>query len=58
MHGAGSLWRTGYEKGKHAVYAVHDGTQARLVETAAFLDEAPPGEQTVETVRILRRHRE
>jgi N4-(beta-N-acetylglucosaminyl)-L-asparaginase len=46
MHGAASLWRPGYEKGKHAMYAVHDGTQARLVETAAFLDEAPPGEQT------------
>jgi hypothetical protein len=46
MHGAASLWRPGYEKGKHAMYAVHDGTQARLVETAAFLDEVPPGEQT------------
>ncbi len=44
VHGAASLWRTGYDKGKHAVYAVHDGTQARLVETKAFLEEAPPGE--------------
>jgi N4-(beta-N-acetylglucosaminyl)-L-asparaginase len=41
LHGAGSLWRTGYDKGKHAVYAVHDGTQARLVETKPFFDEAP-----------------
>ena len=46
MHGAASLWRSGYEKDKHAVYAVHDGTQARLVETTAFLDEVPPGEQS------------
>jgi len=44
MHGAGSLWRTGYDKGKHAVYAVHDGTQARLVETKPFFDEAPLSE--------------
>ena len=46
MHGAASLWRSGYDKDKHAVYAVHDGTQARLVETTAFLDEVPPGEQS------------
>jgi N4-(beta-N-acetylglucosaminyl)-L-asparaginase len=44
MHGAASLWRSGYDKDKHAVYAVHDGTQARLLETVAFLDELPPGE--------------
>lgn len=44
LHGAGSLWRTGYDKGKHAVYAVHDGTQARLVETKPFFDEAPLSE--------------
>jgi N4-(beta-N-acetylglucosaminyl)-L-asparaginase len=44
MHGAASLWRSGYDKDKHAVYAVHDGTQARLLETVAFLDEVPPGE--------------
>jgi N4-(beta-N-acetylglucosaminyl)-L-asparaginase len=46
MHGAASLWRSGYDKDKHAVYAVHDGTQGRLVETTAFLDEVPPGEQS------------
>ncbi|MDP9338459.1 MAG: N(4)-(beta-N-acetylglucosaminyl)-L-asparaginase [Acidobacteriota bacterium] len=46
VHGAASLWRSGYEKDKHAVYAVHDGTQARLVQTTAFLDEVPPGEQS------------
>lgn len=44
MHGAASLWRSAYDKTKHATYAVHDGTQARLVETVPFLDEVPPGE--------------
>jgi N4-(beta-N-acetylglucosaminyl)-L-asparaginase len=44
QHGAASLWRSGYNKDKHANYAVHDGTQARLVETVPFLDEIPPGE--------------
>jgi len=44
QHGAASLWRSGYNKDKHANYAVHDGTQARLVETIPFLDEIPPGE--------------
>jgi N4-(beta-N-acetylglucosaminyl)-L-asparaginase len=44
QHGAASLWRSGYNKNKHANYAVHDGTQARLVETVPFLDEIPPGE--------------
>jgi N4-(beta-N-acetylglucosaminyl)-L-asparaginase len=44
MHGAASLWRTAYDKDKHATYAVHDGTQARLVETVPFIDEVPPGE--------------
>jgi N4-(beta-N-acetylglucosaminyl)-L-asparaginase len=46
QHGAASLWRSGYDKDKHAQYAVHDGTQARLVNTAAYLDEVPPGEQS------------
>jgi N4-(beta-N-acetylglucosaminyl)-L-asparaginase len=44
VHGAASLWRSGYDQDKHATYAVHDGTQARLVETAPFFDEVPPGE--------------
>ncbi|MDQ1406734.1 MAG: N4-(beta-N-acetylglucosaminyl)-L-asparaginase [Acidobacteriaceae bacterium] len=44
QHGAASLWRSTYDKNKHASYAVHDGTQARLVETIPFLDEVPPGE--------------
>ena len=46
QHGAASLWRSGYDKDKHAQYAVHDGTQSRLVDTVAFLDEVPPGEQS------------
>jgi N4-(beta-N-acetylglucosaminyl)-L-asparaginase len=46
MHGAASLWRTGYDKNKHTVYAVHDGTESRLVEMKAFLDETPAGEQS------------
>ena len=38
VHGAASLWRNGYEK-KHAAYAVHDGTEAKLVECTPYLDE-------------------
>jgi len=39
QHGAASLWRNHYEEPQHAVYAVHDGTQARLAECKAFFDE-------------------
>jgi N4-(beta-N-acetylglucosaminyl)-L-asparaginase len=39
QHGAASLWRNHYEDPKHAVYAVHDGSQARLVECKPFFDE-------------------
>jgi N4-(beta-N-acetylglucosaminyl)-L-asparaginase len=39
-HGAASLWRNGYEKGGRAKYAVHDGTEARLEDCAAYFDEA------------------
>ena len=39
VHGSASLWRNGYEENKRAAYAVHDGTQARLVECTSFLDE-------------------
>ena len=39
QHAAASLWRNGYEPSKHAVYAVHDGTESRLVECTAFFDE-------------------
>jgi N4-(beta-N-acetylglucosaminyl)-L-asparaginase len=44
QHGASSIWRTGYDKGKHANYAVHDGTQAKLVDTTPLFDEPPPTE--------------
>jgi N4-(beta-N-acetylglucosaminyl)-L-asparaginase len=40
VHGAASLWRNGYEASKQASYAVHDGTQARLVPCKTFFDEA------------------
>lgn len=39
-HGAVSLWRNGYEASKQASYAVHDGTEARLVPCKTFFDEA------------------
>ncbi len=39
VHGAASLWRNHYEERKNAVYAVHDGTEARLAECKAYFDE-------------------
>src|SRR5215831_18412363 len=39
VHGAASLWRNGYEKSKRAKYAVHDGTEAKLVDCDAYFDE-------------------
>ena len=39
QHGAASLWRNHYSDPKHSVYAVHDGTQARLAECKPFFDE-------------------
>jgi N4-(beta-N-acetylglucosaminyl)-L-asparaginase len=39
QHGAASLWRNGYEPSKRAMYAVHDGTESKLVECAPYLDE-------------------
>jgi N4-(beta-N-acetylglucosaminyl)-L-asparaginase len=39
VHGAASLWRNGYERNKQASYAVHDGTEARLVPCKPFFDE-------------------
>src|ERR1700736_2681191 len=38
VHGAASLWRNGYEAGKRAQYAVHDGTQSRLVDCTPYFD--------------------
>jgi len=37
--GAASLWRNHYEEQGHSVYAVHNGTQARLAECKPFFDE-------------------
>src|SRR5216110_3114509 len=37
-HGAASLWRNGYEPSKQASYAVHDGTEARLMACTAYFD--------------------
>lgn len=39
-HGAVSLWRNGYEASKQASYAVHDGSEARLVPCKPFFEEA------------------
>jgi N4-(beta-N-acetylglucosaminyl)-L-asparaginase len=38
-HGSASLWRNGYDPAKRARYAVHDGSEGRLVECAAYFDE-------------------
>jgi N4-(beta-N-acetylglucosaminyl)-L-asparaginase len=37
--GSASLWKNGYEEAKIAKFAVHDGTQARLVPCKTFFDE-------------------
>src|SRR5262252_8739600 len=38
--GSASLWKNGYEESKIAKFAVHDGTEARLVPCQTFFDEA------------------
>jgi N4-(beta-N-acetylglucosaminyl)-L-asparaginase len=43
-YGSASLWRNGYEASKSAAYAVHDGTQARLMACKPFFDEIGGGE--------------
>ncbi len=40
QYGSASLWKNAYEPGKVATFAVHDGTQARLVPCKAFYDES------------------
>jgi N4-(beta-N-acetylglucosaminyl)-L-asparaginase len=42
-YGSASLWRNGYEASKSASYAVHDGTQARLMTCKPFFDEIGGG---------------
>ena len=39
VHGSATLWRNGYEAGKRAKYAVHDGTEGKLMDCAAYFDE-------------------
>src|SRR4029077_5409969 len=39
VHGAASLWRNHYEEKQNSVYAVHDGTEARLTECKPIFDE-------------------
>jgi N4-(beta-N-acetylglucosaminyl)-L-asparaginase len=43
VHGSASLWRNGYDPGKRAKYAVHDGTEGRLEDCAAYFDEVAGG---------------
>src|SRR5215467_7929874 len=44
VHGSASLWRNGYDPNKRAKYAVHDGTEGRLADCAAYFDEASGGD--------------
>ena len=44
VHGSASLWRNGYEPSKHAKYAVHDGSEGKLMDCAAYFDEVSGGE--------------
>ncbi|HXT27124.1 MAG TPA: N(4)-(beta-N-acetylglucosaminyl)-L-asparaginase [Candidatus Eisenbacteria bacterium] len=43
VHGSASLWRNGYDPNKRAKYAVHDGTEGRLQDCAAYFDEVSGG---------------
>ena len=38
-YGSASLWKKSNVEGKEAMFAIHDGTQARLVPCKAFFDE-------------------
>ena len=38
-HGAASLWNNAYDKGRRATYAVHDGTESKLVDCKPYFDE-------------------
>jgi N4-(beta-N-acetylglucosaminyl)-L-asparaginase len=38
-YGSVSLWKNGYEESKMAMFAVHDGTQSKLVPCKPFFDE-------------------
>jgi N4-(beta-N-acetylglucosaminyl)-L-asparaginase len=38
-YGSASLWKNGYEEGRVAKFAVHDGTAAKLVPCKTFFDD-------------------
>jgi len=40
VHGAASLWRNAYSKDHRATYAVHDGTEAKLIDCKPYFDES------------------
>jgi len=37
-YGSATLWKNGYEKGKVAKFAVHDGTEGRLETCKPYFD--------------------
>ena len=39
QYGSASLWRNGYEESKRAKFAVHDGSEGKLVNCATYFDE-------------------
>jgi N4-(beta-N-acetylglucosaminyl)-L-asparaginase len=39
VHGAASLWKNTYDRSKHSTYAVHDGTEAKLVDCAPLFED-------------------
>jgi N4-(beta-N-acetylglucosaminyl)-L-asparaginase len=39
VHGSASLWRNDYNRKNHSSYAVHDGSEARLIECMPYFDE-------------------
>jgi N4-(beta-N-acetylglucosaminyl)-L-asparaginase len=39
VHGAASLWKNTYDRSKHSTYAVHDGTEAKLMDCAPLFDD-------------------
>src|SRR4030095_13677557 len=43
VHGSASLWRNGYYPNRRAKYAVHDGSEGRLEDCAAYFDEVSAG---------------
>jgi len=43
VHGSASLWRNGYDPNRRAKYAVHDGSEGRTEDCAAYFDEVSAG---------------